>query len=221
VTKGLEGLESRLQEYLGMGAKFTKWRGVFKIAATTPTEGFIIENLEKMAAFAKISQDAGFVPIVEPEVLLDGSHTTSRCEEVETKVLQKLFEKLAVQSVYLPGLLLKTSMVMPGKESGVKAEPLEVAQATLRTLQNSVPPEVAGIVFLSGGQSEEEATHNLREICKTGVNSPWPLGFSFERALQNSALLLWTGKDENIKAAQAAFLARARANSEARYGRAV
>lgn len=217
-TKGLSGLEERLKEFLSFGLKFTKWRGVFKISATTPSEGFLIENLERMAEFAKISQEAGFVPIVEPEVLLDGDHTTGRCEEVETKVLQKLFEKLLQQKVYLPGLLLKPSMVLPGKDSGIVAESLEVAQATLRTLTNSVPPDVAGIVFLSGGQSEEEATANLREINKVGANAPWPLSFSFGRGLQNSALSTWAGEDENIKAAQAAFLARAKANSEAILG---
>lgn len=219
VTKGLTGLEGRLKEYLNFGLKFSKWRGVFKISATTPSEGFLIENLERMAKFAKISQESGFVPVVEPEILLDGDHTTSKCEETETKVLKKLFEKLAILGVYLPGLLLKTSMVMPGKDSGVKAEPLEVAQATLRALKNSTPGEVTGIVFLSGGQGEEEATANLREINKIAAGSPWQLSFSFGRALQNSALLLWAGKDENINAAQGTFLARAKANSEARYGK--
>jgi len=219
ITKGLAGLEVRLKEYLNFDLKFSKWRGVFKISATTPSEGFLIENLERVAKFAEISQRLGLVPIVEPEILLDGDHTTSKCEETETKVLKKLFEKLAILGVYLPGLLLKTSMVLPGKDSGVKAEPLEVAQATLRTLKNSVPPDVPGIVFLAGGQSEEEATANLREINKIGVGSPWQLSFSFGRALQNSALEIWAGKDENVKKAQEAFYIRAKLNSEARYGR--
>lgn len=219
VTKGLDNLETRLTEYQNYGLGFTKWRGIFKISDTTPSEGFMIENLERMVEFAKISQDAGFVPIVEPEILLDGKHTTTRCEEIETKILIKLFEKLSVGQVYLPGLLLKTSMVMPGKESGVKADPFEVAQVTIRTLKKSVPAEVAGIVFLSGGQSEEEATANLKEINKVEPNPPWPMSFSFGRALQNSALMVWGGKDENIKLAQEAFLVRAKANSEARYGR--
>jgi fructose-bisphosphate aldolase class I len=219
ITQGLEGLASRLQEYLKGGAKFTKWRGVFQISATTPSADFINQNLERMTQFAVISQEAGLVPIVEPEILLDGDHTTTRCEEIETAVLRDLFAKLAESRVFLPGLLLKTSMVLPGKDSGVKAAPLEVAQVTLRTLKNTVPEKVGGIVFLSGGQSEEEATANLKEIGKFSQNFPWPLSFSFERALQNSALKIWVGKEENVKRAQAAFLARAKANSEARDGR--
>lgn len=222
ITRGLSGLDARLKEYLNFGLKFTKWRGVFKISDITPSEGFVLENVERMVQFAKISQENGFVPIVEPEVLLDGDHTTSRCEEVETKVLKKLFEKLSQQEVHLPGLLLKASMILPGKDSGVVADPYEVARVTVRTLVNSVPPEVAGVVFLSGGQSEEEATANLREINKSaGGRSEilWPLSFSFGRGLQNSALLTWAGKDENVKTAQETFIVRAKANSEARYGK--
>jgi len=218
ITKGLDGLEQRLKEYLGMGAKFTKWRGVFKITDTCPTEAFIEENLNRMVRFAKISQSMDLVPIVEPEVLLDGNHTTAKCEEVETIVLKLLFGKLIAESINLSSLILKTSMVLPGKDSGVKAVPLEVAKATVRTLKNSVPSEIAGVVFLSGGQSADEATNNLNEIEKNLGGLTFPVSFSFARALQEEALGVWKGLDENIKAAQSVFINRARLVSQARKG---
>lgn len=171
-----------------------------------------------MTSFAKISQENNFVPVVEPEVLLDGNHTTTRCEEIETKVLKLLFEKLKSGGVDLTKLLLKTSMVLPGKESGVKAEPLEVANATLRTLKNSVPSEVSGIMFLSGGQTPDEATNNLNEIVKLKGDVLWQLSFSFARALQGEALQVWMGKDENIGPAQDVFLNRLIKVSQARKG---
>jgi fructose-bisphosphate aldolase class I len=218
ITKGLEGLGERLKEYSGMGLGFTKWRAAFLISGIFPTDALLNEDLARMAEFAKISQDAGFIPIVEPEVLLDGNHTTTRCEEVETKVLKLLFEKLKTRGVDLTTVILKTSMVLPGKESGVKAEPLEVANATLRTLKNSVPNEVPGIVFLSGGQTPDEATLNLNEIVKLKADSPWQLSFSYARALQEEALSEWNGKDENIAKAQEIFYARAKKVSLARRG---
>lgn len=220
-TKGLAGLGERLKEYLSLGAKFTKWRGVFRISDIYPTDAFLEENLNRMVEFAKISQSIGLVPIVEPEVLLDGNHTTTRCEEIETKVLKLLFEKLKVEGIDLASLLLKTSMVLPGKDSGVKAAPLEVAKATVRTLKNSVPPDVAGIVFLSGGQAPDEATHNLNEIEKNLDGLTIPLSFSFGRALQEEALKTWIGLEENIKAAQEVFINRARKVSLAREGKLI
>lgn len=218
-TKGLDGLPQRLKEYLEMGAKFTKWRGVFRASDIYPTDSFLEENLGRMVKYAKISQAMGLVSIVEPEVLLDGNHTTAKCEEVETKVLKLLFEKLVAEVVDLSSLILKTSMVLPGKDNGVKTAPLEVAKATVRTLLNSVPQEVAGVVFLSGGQSPDEATNNLNEIEKNLDGLIFPVSFSFARALQEEALKVWGGKDENIKAAQNVFYERARKVSQARDGK--
>lgn len=224
ITKGLDGLDIRLEEYFEMGFRFTKWRGVFLISDIFPTDNFLEENLNRMTEFAKISQEKGFVPIVEPEILLDGNHTTTRCEEIETKVLRLLFEKLKSFGVDLTRLILKTSMVLPGKDSGVKAAPLEVAQATLRTLRNSVPRDISGIVFLSGGQDTDEATNNLNEINKIAkeenvkADYPWQLSFSFGRALQEEAMKVWSGKDENILEAQKVFLSRAEIVSKARQG---
>ncbi len=218
-TKGLTGLEERLEKYLGMGAKFTKWRGVFKISDIYPSDIFLEENLKRMVEYAKVSQSAGLVPIVEPEILLDGNHTTTRCEEIETKVLKLLFNRLISEKVDLTSLLLKTSMILPGKNSGVKAEPLEVAKATVRTLKNSVPSEIAGIVFLSGGQSPDDATNNLNEIENNLDGITFPASFSFARALQEEALNIWKGKDENIKEAQQVFYDRARLVSLAREGK--
>jgi fructose-bisphosphate aldolase, class I len=218
ITKGIEGLSERLKEYSSFGLKFTKWRGAFVISDLYPSDPFLEENLNRMVEFAKISQANGFVPIVEPEVLLKGNHTTTRCEEITTKVLRLLFAKLNNQNVDLTKLLLKTNMVLPGKDSTVKAEPLEVAGATLRTLKNSVPAEVPGIVFLSGGQTPDEATLNLNEIVKLKKDAPWQLSFSFSRALQGEALQTWSGKDENMKAAQEVFLKRAELVSRARQG---
>lgn len=217
-TKGLDGLETRLKEYFDMGARFTKWRGVFKISDICPTDSFLEENLGRMVKYARASQEAGLVPIVEPEVLLDGKHTTTRCEEIMTKVLKLLFKKLEAESIDLTSLILKTSMALPGKDSGVKAAPHEVAQVTVRTLTNSVPTNVAGIVFLSGGQSPDEATNNLNEIEKVANDASWPISFSYGRALQEEALKAWAGEDENIKAAQEAFFNRAKLVSLARRG---
>lgn len=219
ITKGIESLDSRLKEYKQMGLKFTKWRAAIQISDIFPSNAFLDQNMERMAEFAEISQSNDFVPIVEPEILLDGTHTTTRCGEIETKVLQVLFEKLKNKNVDLRNTLLKTSMVLPGKDSGIKALPLEVANATLRTLKNSVPEEVAGIVFLSGGQTPEEATNNLNEIVKLKENAPWQISFSFARALQMEAMEEWSGKDENVSAAQEKFLNRLQKVSLARGGR--
>lgn len=221
VTIGLEGLEQRLEEYKKLGAVFTKWRAVFKISDTYPSDSFLNENLGRMADYAKIVQDQGLVPIVEPEILLDGNHTNTRCEEISTKVLKRLFEILKEKDVDLGALILKASMVLPGKDSGVVAMPLEVSNSTLRTFQNSVPQEVNGIVFLSGGQTPDQATFNLNEIAKLNKSKAfgkWDLSFSFGRALQQEAMAVWNGMDDNVSLAQETFLERLTKVSKARMG---
>jgi fructose-bisphosphate aldolase class I len=219
ITKGLEGLDARLKEYLTVGLKFTKWRAAIKISDIFPSDAFLEEDLNRMVEFAKISQQNGFIPIVEPEILLDGNHTTTRCGEISVKVWQILFEKLKAENIDLKNLILKTNMVLPGKDSGVKAAPLEVAEATIRSLRAVVPPEVGGIVFLSGGQTPDEATNNLNEIVKRKANVPWPLSFSYSRALQEEAMRAWAGKDENVSEAQRVFLSRLERVSKARNGK--
>lgn len=217
-TKGLEGLSQRLKEYSSFGLKFTKWRGVFKINDITPSKEFIEENTKRLADFAKTSIQEGFVPVVEPEVSMKGNHTTTRCAETTTLVLTTMFDKLIQAGIDPRNIILKTNMVLPGSESGVKAEPLEVAEATLRVLKASVPPDVPAIVFLSGGQSPEEATLNLNEIVKRKGNAPWELSFSYARALQGEALSAWAGKPENVGPAQQALLTRLEKVSKARKG---
>ncbi|QQG41795.1 MAG: fructose-bisphosphate aldolase class I [Candidatus Woesebacteria bacterium] len=218
ITKGLETLDIRLKEYAEMGMRFAKWRGVFKITDMYPSKDFYDENLGRMAKYAKIAQENGIVPIVEPEVLLEGNHTTTRCSETLDSTLKILFEKLNSEGVDLKNLIVKTSMALPGPDSGVKALPLEVANATLRALKRSVPPEVPGVVFLSGGQTPDEATSNLNEIVKLKGDSPWVLTFSFSRALQNEAMETWTGKDENTAKAQQVFIKRLETVSKAAKG---
>jgi len=218
VTKGLEELDTRLKEYSGMGLKFTKWRAAIQISDIFPSDTFLEKNLGRMVEYVKISQINGFVPIPEPEILLDGNHTTTRCAEISVKVWQMFFEKLKTAGVDLKNLVLKTNMVLPGKDSGVKAAPLEVAEATLRSLKKSVPPEIPGIVFLSGGQTPDEATNNLNEIIKRKGDAPWELSFSYSRAIQEESMKEWAGKDENIKAAQEVFLKRLEMVSKARKG---
>ncbi len=218
ITKGVETLSTRLSHYREMGLKVAKWRGAFKISDIYPSGPFLEENLNRMVTYAKLCHQNGIIPIVEPEVLLDGNHTTTRCEDVETKVLKILFGKLKEVGVILTQVILKTSMVLPGKDSGVKAAPLEAANATLRTLKNSVPPELPGVVFLSGGQTPEEATNNLNQIVKLKGNISWELSFSYERALQQEAMSQWRGKDENVASAQAIFIKRLEKVAAARKG---
>jgi len=221
VAKGLDGLSERLEEYKKLGATFTKWRAVFKISDIYPSDDFINENLNRMADYAKLVQDKGMTPIVEPEVLLDGKHTNTRCEEITTKVLKRLFQILKEKEVDLSNLILKASMVIPGNESGVIVMPLEVSNSTLRTLQNSVPSEVPLIVFLSGGQTSDQAIFNLNEIAKLNKSvkfGNWDLSFSFGRALQDEALSVWNGKDKNIQIAQETFLKVLKKTSAARMG---
>ena len=221
VTKGLERLSERLDIYKNLGAMFTKWRMVVKISDVYPSDAFLTEDLGRMADYAKLVQEKGMTPIVEPEILLDGNHTNTRCEEITTKTLKRLFEILKEKSVDLTNLILKASMVIPGKESGVIVMPLEVSNSTLRTLQNSVPTEVPLIVFLSGGQTSDQSIFNLNEIAKLNKDKkfgPWDLSFSFGRALQDEALVAWGGKDENVKSAQDVFLEVLKKTSSARQG---
>jgi fructose-bisphosphate aldolase class I len=221
ITKGLVGLSQRLEEYKKLGATFTKWRAVIKISDIYPSDAFLTETLSRMASYAKLVQDHQMTPIVEPEVLLDGNHTTTRCEEIMTKTLKKLFEILKNDNVDLGNVILKSSMVLPGKDSGVTATTLEVSNTTLRTFKNSVPNEIGGIVFLSGGQTADQATLNLNEIAKLNNDKKfgsWDLTFSFERALQEGVLSVWTGKDENREKAQEVFLDRLQKVSKARMG---
>lgn len=217
VTKGLGGLAERLAEYATMGAVFTKWRAVFTIGSGTPSEEVIAENTKRLAEFASLSQLAGLVPVVEPEVLMDGDHAIIACREVTEKVLTELFVALKEKHVDLFGLLLKPNMVLPGSTAKDKSSDTEIAKHTLIALRNTVPTSVPGIVFLSGGQSPEEATQRLAAISMSAKGTvPWQVSFSFGRALQAPVLAAWQGKPENVKTAQEALLARAEANSVAR-----
>lgn len=213
VTLGLEGLPARLKEYKEMGAQFAKWRALIIIGDGLPTDMCIDENAKRLAMYAKMCQDAGIVPIVEPEVFMEGTHGIDRCEEVTGHVLETVFVALRDANVDLQGMILKPSMVIPGDKSGENATTEEIAERTLRCFRAYVPAEVPGIVFLSGGQTEEEATEHLNTISKIKGDAPWKLSFSYGRALQQSALETWGGKLENVEAAQAAFIKRAKLNS--------
>jgi len=220
-TQGLDDLGKRCADYYKAGARFAKWRAVIKISDTCPSELAIAENAHGLARYAAICQENGLVPIVEPEVLMDGTHTLRRCQEVTERVLAVVFKHLADNHIFLEGALLKPNMVTPGHESAEYATtaPQEIARATVVTLQRTVPPALPGIMFLSGGQGEEEASRNLNAINQYPGKKPWSLSFSFGRALQSSAIKAWGGKVENVAASQAAFLERARANSEANLGK--
>lgn len=217
ITKGLEGLPERLKEYKSLGAKFAKWRAVITIGDGLPTDDCVVRNAEILATYAQMCQEAGIVPIVEPEVLMDGDHTIERCYEVTEKVLKKVFVELEEQNVDLSGMLLKPNMVIAGEDCPTQAEPQQVAEMTLRCFKGAVPAAVPGIVFLSGGQSEQEACENLNAINSVGAQ-PWKLSFSYGRALQTSALAEWQGKPENVAAAQQVFRHRAELASAACLG---
>jgi fructose-bisphosphate aldolase class I len=212
VTEGLDGLGKRLEEYRGMGARFAKWRAVFTIGAGTPSHACVHANAWLLARYARICQDAGVVPIVEPEVLMDGDHGIDACDAATRFVLGEVFHELRLQGVRLEGMVLKPNMVTPGSKVFASASPAQVAEATVAALRACVPAAVPGIAFLSGGQSEQEATDNLAAIAQLGPH-PWWITFSFGRALQASALRAWAGKAENAQAAQRALLDRAGANS--------
>lgn len=210
-TLGLDGLRSRLAEYARLGARFTKWRAVIAIGPGIPTGPCMRVNARIHALFAALSQEAGLVPIVEPEILMDGDHTIERCEEVSTAVLERTFEELSEQRVVLGRMLLKTGMVLSGADCPRQAGAQEVAAATLRCFRRAVPPAVPGIVFLSGGQSDVPATQRLNAISGAG-GLPWRLTFSFGRALQDPAMKAWGGAPGNVAAAQRALAHRARCN---------
>ncbi len=218
VTDGLDGLRARLVEYRELGAKFAKWRAVIDIAEGIPTQYCIDVNAHALARYAALCQDEGIVPIVEPEVLMDGDHSLERCSDVTTATLLTVFDELIDQRVELDGMLLKPNMVIPGKKfSGGKASPEAVADATIACFREVVPAAVPGIMFLSGGQGDEEATANLDAINKKGPH-PWVFSFSYGRALQAAALQAWKGADSNIAAGQGAYLHRAKMNGLAQKG---
>ena len=217
ITEGLDGLRDRLVEYKKLGAKFTKWRAVITIGKGIPTDTCIKSNAEALARYVALAQEAGMVPIVEPEVLMDGSHGIAKCEEVTKRTLNEVFKKLSDHKVYLPGILLKPNLIHPGKESGEEVNNEDIAKRTIKVLKEYVPDEVPGVVFLSGGDAAPEMTSHLDYINELGPH-PWEVSFSFERALEGPALEIWAGKDENAKAAQDEFYKRARFNSLARTG---
>ena len=217
ITEGLDGLRERLVEYRGLGAKFAKWRAVIDIGAGIPTGTCIDTNAQALARYAALCQDEGIVPIVEPEVLMDRDHDIARCYSVTEWTLKRVFEELYDQRVALEGMVLKPNMVVAGKKSGNRPSVEEVAEQTLRVLKACVPAAVPGIAFLSGGQSDEDATAHLDAINKTG-GLPWRVTFSYGRALQAAPQKAWAGKGENVAAAQRAFAHRAMMNSLAALG---
>jgi fructose-bisphosphate aldolase, class I len=218
ITEGLDGLAERLARYKEEGARFAKWRAVYNVSGTLPSRLAIEANAESLARYAAICQEAGVVPIVEPEVLMDGDHTIERCAQVTEAVLHEVFHALHRHGVVLEHMLLKPSMVVTGKEHAEKASVAEAASRTVSVLGRTVPPVVAGIFFLSGGQTPEEATAHLDAINRTG-RRPWPLSFSYGRALQDTPLKAWRGEVANVREAQQALLKRARLNGAAARGR--
>ena len=218
-TQGLDGLDARCKKYYAAGARFTKWRCALKIGPNQPSEYAIEANADTLARQAVISQANGLVPIVEPEILMDGDHDLSKAVAVAEHVLAVTYRRLHLHGVYLEGSLLKPNMVCPGSDCKTKYTPYEIARATVTAFQRTVPAAVAGITFLSGGQSEEEATVHLNAINQVEGRKPWPLTFSYGRALQSTVLKTWLGKEENVKAAQEALLKRAKANSQAAEGK--
>ena len=218
ITEGLDGLRERLAEYREMGARFAKWRAVLSVGEGIPTAGCLAANAQALARYGALCQEAGLVPIVEPELLMDGPHAIGRCEEATTALLARVFAELFDARVILEEILLKPNMVLSGKECPTQASDAEAAEATVRTLRRTVPSAVPGVVFLSGGQTPAQATARLSAMNALG-KSPWELSFSYGRALQDPVLKAWKGKPGNVAAAQEAFRRRARMNHEARFGR--
>lgn len=218
ITEGLDGLRERLAEYAKLGAKFTKWRAVITIGQDIPSEFCIVANAYALARYAALTQEAGMVPIVEPEVLMDGDHTIERCEAVTEHTLSRVYKALHEHKVRLEGTILKPNMVVSGKECGTQAGVKDVAAATLRCLKRTVPSAVPGIAFLSGGQTDELATAHLSAMNESGPH-PWQLTFSYGRALQAPALKAWGGQAGNLAQGQKAYFHRARLNGAARTGR--
>ncbi len=220
VTEGLDGLRDRLAEYVGLGARFAKWRAVINIDVTAhvPTDDGIAANAHALARYAALCQEAGLVPIVEPEVMMEGDHTIAACFDATARTLNAVYGELFDQRVDLPGTLLKPNMVLSGKKCAEQATPTEVAEATVGCFLVHVPAAVPGIVFLSGGQTDEQATANLNAMNALGLSLPWELSFSYGRALQAPALKEWGGDDANLAAGQKAFYHRAKLNGAARHG---
>jgi fructose-bisphosphate aldolase class I len=218
ITEGLDGLRERLVEYRGLGAKFCKWRAVIDIGPAIPSYYCVKANADALARYAALCQDEGLVPIVEPEVLMDGDHDIDRCYQVTELALKALFHELYLARVKLEGMVLKPNMVVPGKKSAKQASVDEVAEKTLRVLKECVPAAVPGIAFLSGGQSDLDATARLNAMNRMG-GGPWKITFSYSRALQAAPQKAWSGKVENVPAAQAAFTHRAAMNGLASMGK--
>jgi len=221
ITEGLDGLRERLKEYYKLGARFAKWRAVITVSDLLPSINCIHVNANALARYAALCQEQDIVPIIEPEVLMDGSHTIERCEEITSAVLHAVFNALFDQKIYFEGMLLKPNMIISGKECLKQASIEEVAAATLRVLRRFVPPAVPGMVFLSGGQDHLSATGHLNAINQSEGPKPWKLSFSYGRALQDEALKAWNGKDENLKIGQQAFFHRAKCDNAAALGRYV
>ena len=217
ITEGLDGLRERLIDYRGLGARFAKWRAVIDIGPGIPSYDCLITNAHALARYAALCEEEDIVPIVEPEVLMDGDHDIDRCAMITEWVLKTVFEQLYYQKVALEGMVLKPNMVVPGMKSGKRASAAEVAEKTVRVLKACVPSAVPGIAFLSGGQSDEDATAHLDAINKLGP-LPWPVTFSYGRALQAASQKAWSGKPENVPAGQRAFSHRARMNGLAALG---
>jgi len=219
VTEGLDGLRDRLKEYFGMGARFAKWRAVIRITETLPSPYCITVNAHALGRYAALCQEQGLVPIVEPEVLMDGPHTIERCEEVTGEVLQRVFHALHEQKIAWEGMILKPNMIISGKQCQRQASVQEVAESTLRCLRRHVPAAVPGIIFLSGGQHDHVATAHLNVINSLPLPKPWKISFSYGRALQDPALEAWHGKKENFEAGQQALYHRAKCNGAASLGK--
>jgi len=217
VTEGLDGLRERLAEYGAIGARFAKWRAPIDVGGDLPTDFAIVANMHAMARYAALCQEADIVPIVEPEILMDGDHDIASCEAATSRTLIALYEQLAAHRVDLPGTLLKVNMIVPGKGNAVQDDDVAIAQATIRCLTAHVPAEVPGIVFLSGGMSDEQATSRLNEMNRIG-GFPWELSFSYGRALQAPSLAAWRGDPANVEAGQRALAHRAKMNGLARNG---
>jgi fructose-bisphosphate aldolase class I len=218
ITEGLDGLRERLKEYRDMGARFAKWRAVIAVSDTLPSATCVKVNAHALARYAALCQEQGVVPIVEPEVLMDGAHTIERCEDVTGHVLHEVFNALFDQKVSLEGMLLKPNMIISGSKCANQASVKEVAAATVRCLSRHVQAAVPGVVFLSGGQNHLVATEHLSAINQLAGPKPWKLSFSYGRALQDEALRAWRGKSENLKAGQRAFYHRAKCDSAAALG---
>jgi fructose-bisphosphate aldolase class I len=219
VTEGLDGLRDRLAEYYQMGARFAKWRAVITIGDGIPSQGCIDANAHALARYAALCQEAGLVPIVEAEVLMDGNHTLDRCFEVSNEVLHTVFDQLHTQRVALEQMILKPNMILPGKDCPKPASVAEVAEATVTCLLRNVPAAVPGIAFLSGGQGSEIASAHLNEMnARYHAQMPWQLTFSFARAIQEPGMEIWKGKDANVPTAQKSIYHRAQCNSAARQG---